>query len=112
MSDNYQTPSTVTTNQVAAVASQSQPVRALNTVYHNATSKPIYCSVVGVIAATGGFIAAYTDNQAAPTLLVAAFTADVVVTSFQATVLFIVLPGNYYKVYPGTITLAYWTEWT
>jgi hypothetical protein len=79
------------------------------TVYHNTTGKSKVV-VIACIMNYGDIIVVYTDNTATPTLAVAGMGHSNL-AAIQESTMFIVLPGNYYKVTStGSPTLSYWTE--
>lgn len=84
--------------------------RALGTVYQNTGTSPLFVSV-SVTEATGRRMEAECDGSNPPTTLVAVhgFSAN-----SQANLLFIVIPGNYYRVSAtaGTPTIISWIEWS
>lgn len=89
--------------------------RALNTVFQNtSTTKPMFVSVT-IESTTASVFQAITDNAASPTTIVAqagmaSGPPSGVPVSARFPILFIVLPGNYYKVSGGG-SLITWTEW-
>jgi len=78
--------------------------RALETVYQNTTGKVMMIAVT--VTMTSGWAYAYTDSNASPSTIVAGVSWN----SAGLELVFIVLPGNYYKV-TGTASLNYWVEW-
>lgn len=101
---------------LGGITSQSQPARALDTIYQNTTGKPVFVAIAvseSGGSAAAGFWNARTDASNPPTTVVVdGFTADEtgpVETSFW------VLPGNYYTIVTtgtGTEVLNRWTEWS
>ena len=88
--------------------------RVLGTVYHNTTGKPLYVNVSVSLTATNTAVQAVTDSSATPTLIVCSRYVDFNPTDDQSPFSFIVLPGNYYKVY-GSLgsgqAISNWIEW-
>jgi hypothetical protein len=81
--------------------------RAIGTVYHNTTGKTMFV-LATVTAGTGATLAAITDSNSAPTTVVG---EEVVNSGFPASIGFMVLSNNYYKITAAGDTLTYWVEW-
>lgn len=98
-------------------ATSAQPVsnqavvtgsRNFNTVFHNTTGRPMWVSVVG--SGGSGFVGtAYADSSITPTTAVSSISLNGATSGMP--LMFIVLPGYYYKV-TSAQTLVIWTEWT
>jgi hypothetical protein len=86
--------------------------RVEGTVYHNTGTKPILVVADIFTTASVGSIVAYTDSSITPTTAVAAATSRGALD--HRSVIFCVLPGNYYKILndAGTPTTGVWTEWS
>jgi len=91
------------------VTTQTQPARALNTIYQNTTGKSIFVNAV-VSVPVGGSISALSDSATNPGTIVAAGYNASTTTAATVTLPFWVLPGNYYKVSGGT-SIFTWIEW-
>jgi hypothetical protein len=82
--------------------------RALSTAYHNTGVKTM-CVCVSVTSSAGVSLQAFSDSNSTPTTQVAQQFA---VGGSTSSIMFMVLPGNYYKVAAGGgDTLFLWTEW-
>jgi hypothetical protein len=81
------------------------------TVYHNATSKPIFCVVTGSMGIGASYYVC-SDSQVTPTLLIA--KVGLITTSTYGVVSFWVLPGNYYQIgaLAGSVGTNAWIEYT
>jgi hypothetical protein len=91
---------------IANITTQTSPGRALNTVYQNATGKPMMVMVTVTIG-TSSVFNIYTDAANPPTT--PAGGANVTGAS---SVSFWVMPGNFYRVVlTGTGNLNTWVEW-
>jgi hypothetical protein len=83
--------------------------RAFTTVYRNTSGKTMLVHVGGTAAGNAHDVKAYSDNNAAPSTLVAEGGGA---TGRAGGVSFMVLNNNYYKVIAaGAPTLEIWTEW-
>lgn len=91
-------------------AALSQPVRALDTVYHNTDTTARFVVVCVQRNATGDYDALQGDADPPTTVVADRGTANVVgIETFSM----IVPPGKYYEVatVAATVTLHHWTEW-
>ena len=97
--------------QGCGIISQSNPSRAIGSIYHNTGNSPIFVTVSVALSATST-AEALTDSASNPTTIVSYASQGFSSTTDQV-ITFIVLPNNYYKVIntSGTVTLLYWTEW-
>jgi hypothetical protein len=82
--------------------------RALGTNYQNTSGKVMFLAVM-VIITVGNNVVAFADAASNPSTQVggAAWTAG----GGSATVCFMVLPGNFYRL-AGAVTISSWVEWT
>jgi hypothetical protein len=84
----------------------------LGSVYHNTGSVPLHVSA-GCYGNTAGHnLLAVSDSNSSPSQHV---SFNYCATTNEYDIFFIVLPGNYYKVYydSGTGgTIDYWVEWS
>ena len=71
--------------------------RAFGTVYQNTSSYPLIVCAVDTTSSAG--VVAYTDSSSTPTTIVG---AEYGFSSGQSAVMFVVMPGNYYKVTGST----------
>jgi len=91
--------------------------RALNSVFHNIGSRPLFVSLTCTMGngSAEGIMNALTDANNPPTTEVARVGSGAVSSLGERDglqVFFIVLPGNYYKISTtGTVILHDWTEW-
>lgn len=96
-----------------AVAAQAvvTGTRALNTVFHNTSARPLFISVCASGSGVN-FITAYTDANPAPVAQVAQAGQGSSGATLEQ-LFFIVLPGNYYRVDGGgSAVMSIWTEWS
>jgi hypothetical protein len=85
--------------------------RALNVIYHNTTSKPLFVAATMSIA-SGTLCQSLTDSNATPGLVVATANATTGSGNLIQQMFFVVLPGNYYEVNSAAGTTLYnWVEW-
>lgn len=80
--------------------------RASGIVYQNTTTKTMFVSVTVTTSTSAGSAAAYTDTNPAPSTTVCIRNSTEAST---APLVFVVLPGSYYKVNANFIDV--WTEW-
>jgi len=93
--------------------------RAFNTSYQNTSGKAMLVTVSGSVATGAGnniFISASTDDNATPSTVVCSSRAFADAVGYgTATITFVVLAGNYYRVVYSSVGAAVvnrWTEWT
>lgn len=97
-----------------AVAAQNvvTGARALNTVFHNVGTRPLFVSVCASGSGVN-FINAFTDANPVPATQVAQAGQGSSVGVTLEQLFFVVLPGNYYRVDAGgSAALGFWTEWS
>jgi hypothetical protein len=88
---------------------QTQPARALGTVYQNTGTTPRYVLISWNAGTVGARIDAYCDASASPsTLIVDIFVPT---ANLNGAFTFVVLPNYYYQVVQATATIGI-TRWT
>jgi len=97
-----------TAAQPVSVQSVVTGTRAFNTVFQNTSGKPMWVSAAATSGGGPG-IQAYADASPTPTTYVASGIFGA--TPATAGIMFIVLPGHYYKIVSGA-SLVLWVEWT
>lgn len=93
--------------------------RSLGTVFQNTNSTPMWVLVSLSLNSSGGgnvLISAFTDFAAVPTTVVGTLNlnnAGASTVTEGLSVMFVVLPGNFYKVaaQAGAPTIVNWVEW-
>lgn len=100
----------------AGVSSQSQPTRAIGTIYQNTTGKTVFVTA-SIELALASSIEVLSDSSATPSTVIAEAGLALTVASLAGTitvsVTFIVLNENYYEITAsGTATLEKWTEYS
>ena len=83
------------------------------TVYHNATTKPIFVIISATIG-TNATLQGRSDNTITPSQLIAIANNGGNVSTLAAEISFWVIAGNYYSATTaaGSVTLIKWIEYT
>ncbi len=96
-----------TSIDVATTSTQTTPVRALTTIYHNTTTDPIWVQVVVLSGVSAGTVSILSDSSATPTTVIGDATSD---AAHYMAVKTWVLPGNYYQVTGTNVSIDTWVE--
>lgn len=108
--------STAAVNSAVSIQTDVTSTRALDTVFHNSGTKPLFiaASIFNGLGASGttAYVQALSDANVTPVLVVAQAGDFQDVNRYM--LFFIVLPGNYYKIqkFNINITLLTWIEWS
>lgn len=97
-------------NSVSIISNQNSVIgsRSAGTAYQNTTGKTMFVTVTST-GNTGNTFEAFTDSSNPPTTSVA--KGSIAANSAIASITFIVLNNNYYKITTVGANLTIWTEW-